>query len=165
MLLELVVELVHDVPGVVQRQARVHHLDAQVVFLVDHDGDVLLRADGDAAGAVAAGELAGDELALDQELAVECVHGVDVEERQIEVAAIDGRLEVLLDLRLLTTAGPAGEREIGEVARQADPGAHHDVALGASAAKPFAGGAGQIVEVHISASLRRSVSRSLAASS
>ena len=47
------------------------YLDAEVVLLVDHDRDVFLGADGHAPGSFAAGELARDELPLDQELAVE----------------------------------------------------------------------------------------------
>ena len=69
--LELVVELVDRVPDFGEPEAREHELDAEMVFLVDHDGDVFQRADGDAARAVAGGQLAGDDLALDQELAVE----------------------------------------------------------------------------------------------
>ena len=75
LLLELVVELVDPLPDLVEREAREHDLDAEVVLLVDHDRDVFLRADGDAARAFAVGELAGDELALDEELAVERASG------------------------------------------------------------------------------------------
>ena len=69
--LELVVELVDRVPDFREPEARKHELDAEMVFLVDHDGDVFQRAQGDAARAVAGGQLAGDDLALDQELPVE----------------------------------------------------------------------------------------------
>ena len=73
------------VPDFGEPEAREHDLDAEVVFLVDHDGDVFQRADGDAARAVAGGQLAGDELALDQELAVEVGQAVDVEVRELEL--------------------------------------------------------------------------------
>ena len=49
---------------------------------------------------------------------------------------------------LLGPAAAVGEREIGQVAGQADPRAHHDVALGARAAQPFAGGSRQVVQSH-----------------
>ena len=55
---ELIVELVDGVPDLREPESRVHELDAQMVFLVDHDGDVFLRAQGDAAGPVAGGQLA-----------------------------------------------------------------------------------------------------------
>ena len=54
--------------------------------------------------------------------------------------------DVGLDLGLLAAAGAVGEGEVGEVAGQADPRAHDDVALGAGAAEPFAGGSGQVVQ-------------------
>ena len=50
--LELVVELVDRVPDFGEPKAREHELDPEVVFLVDHDGDVFERADGDAARAL-----------------------------------------------------------------------------------------------------------------
>ena len=66
-------------------KAREHELDAEMVFLVDHDGDVFERADRHAARTVAGGELAGDHLPLDQELTVEGRKGVDVEIRRVRV--------------------------------------------------------------------------------
>ena len=83
--LELVVELVDRVPDFGEAKARKHELDAEMVFLVDHDGDVFQRADGHAARAVAGGQLAGDDLALDQELAVEGGQAVDVDVGQLEL--------------------------------------------------------------------------------
>ena len=75
LLLEPVVEMVDGIPDLGEPEAREHELDAEVVLLVDHDRDVLQRADRHAAGAVAVGQLAGDDLALDQELAVEHAPG------------------------------------------------------------------------------------------
>ena len=77
----------------------------------------------------------------------------------------EGRAEVGLDLGLLAAAGAIGEGEVGEVARQPDPRAHHDVALGAGAAQPLAGRFRQVVESHAWGSFGRSRSRSRAASS
>ena len=69
---EGVVEPVDDLPGVVEGQPAAQDLQAQVVLLVDHDADRLAGVEGDAAGAVQdVGQFAADELALDQELAVE----------------------------------------------------------------------------------------------
>ena len=100
------------------------------------------------AGALAAGELARDDLPLHQELAIERLEGVDVEVRELQARRGDGGLEVRLDLRLLGPAAAVGEREIGQVAGQPDPRAHHDIALGAGAAQPFAGSSGQVVQGH-----------------
>jgi len=82
------------VPHLVEPEPREHVLDPQVVLLVDHDRDVFLRADGHAPGALAAGELARDDLPLHQELAIERLEGVDVEVRQVKAGRGDGRLEV-----------------------------------------------------------------------
>ena len=54
-----------------QVQPAVHHLDPQMVFLVDHQADLLVAVDGHAAGALAFGVLAADQLPLDEELAVD----------------------------------------------------------------------------------------------
>ena len=165
LLFELVVEAIDSLPDVVEREPREHHLDAEMVLLVDHDRDVLLRSNRDAARTFAVGELARDELALDQELAVELGEGVDVEVGQLELAGLDGRSDVRLDLAFFSPAGAVGKGEVGQVAGQADPRAHHDVALGSGAAKPLAGGSGQVFQIHSSPSFRRSWSRSRAACS
>ena len=44
LLFELVVELVDRVPDLGEAKAREHELDAEMVLLVDHDGDVFQRA-------------------------------------------------------------------------------------------------------------------------
>ena len=116
-------------------------------------------------GPVAVGQLAGDDLALDQELAVERAEAVDVDVGQLELGVRQRRAEMGLDLGLLAAAGAVGEREVGEVAGQPDARAHDDVALGAGATQPLAGRFRQVVESHAWVSLRRSWSRSRAASS
>ncbi len=85
--------------------------------------------------------------------------------RELELGVSQGRAEVGLDLGFLAAAGAIGKREIGQVAGQPDPRAHHDVALGAGAPQPLAGRFRQVVESHAWGSFGRSRSRSRAASS
>ena len=61
-----------SLPGLVEGEAAAHHLQAEVVLLVDHHADRFLGVERDAARAVEHGrEFPADELPLDQELAVE----------------------------------------------------------------------------------------------
>ena len=69
--LELVVEAVGVLPGFVEGEAGADHLQAEVVLLVDHDADDFVGGEGDAARPLAVGQLAADELAFDEELAIE----------------------------------------------------------------------------------------------
>ena len=54
-----------------QVQPALHHLDPQVVLLVDHQAELLAAVDGHGAGALALGMFAADEVPLDEELAVD----------------------------------------------------------------------------------------------
>ena len=58
------------------------HLHPQVIFLVDHQADLLALVDGHAAGAFGLGMLAADELPLDQELPIDAVQRADVDVAQ-----------------------------------------------------------------------------------
>ena len=49
----------------------VHHLDAQMVLFVDHHTELFVWVDRHGPGAFALGVLPADQLALDEELAVE----------------------------------------------------------------------------------------------
>ena len=124
-----------------QVQPAVHALDPQMVLLVDHQADLLLRIDQHAAGALAFGVLAADELPLDQELPVDAVQLADVDvvaARRKPAAWQSCSRSIALDLGAVVLAGPADEREIGQVAGQADAAAHDDVGLRPGAAQPFA---------------------------
>ncbi|GBD37513.1 hypothetical protein HRbin36_02648 [bacterium HR36] len=73
-----VIEGVDVVPGFFQLEATANHLNAEMVFLIDHDGTGFVVANGHAALPVGVGVLATDELAFHQELAIqfgEFVHG------------------------------------------------------------------------------------------
>ncbi len=74
-------------PGFVEGEAAAHHLQAQVIFLVDHQADGFLRHDGDAARPIGGGQFAADELAFDEELAIERrqIRQVDVAQARVDV--------------------------------------------------------------------------------
>jgi hypothetical protein len=167
--LHRVVHAVDLAPGLVEGHAAAHHLQAEVVLLVDHDADRLAGVEGDAAGAFEdGGQLPADELPLDEELAVERGHPGDGDVFglvRVEFGAGDGVLDLGLDLGLLVVRGPPGERELGEVAGQAQPGGDDHVDVRAGPAEPLAQVRQQAVEVHPRASFCRIRSRSRAASS
>ena len=70
MLLDQVVDVVDLFPGRLQVQPALHHLDAQMILLVDHQAERLARVDGHGSCPFALGVLAADQLSFDQELAV-----------------------------------------------------------------------------------------------
>ncbi len=94
-----------------ERQSREHHLDPEVIFFVDHDGDVLVRRDRDPARSFGIFQLARDQLPLLEEQAVELAELVDVEEAQFRVDLVERPLDDRLDLRAFQTARPVDERE------------------------------------------------------
>ena len=134
------VDAVDLLPGGLQVEPAVHHLDAQMVLLVDHQADLLVAVDGHAAGALAFGMFAADQLPLDEELAVDALQLVDVD--VLELARLlhlqHAVAEHVLDLGAVGLAGAADEGKLGQVAGQADAAADDDVALGAGAPQPFA---------------------------
>ena len=150
MLLDGVVELVDRVPAVVEREAAAEDLHPQMVLLVDHQAQVLVVADADAARAVRLGMLAADELPLDEELAVEVfeVGDVDVAQLGVDPELVELRAERFFDLRLGVVVGPVGEGELGQVPRQADAAGDDDVGLGTGPAQPLAAGVRQGVNIH-----------------
>ncbi len=60
-----------------------HALDAEMIFLVDHQADLLAAVDGHAAGALAFGMFAADQLPLDQKLPVDAFQLADVDILQL----------------------------------------------------------------------------------
>ena len=143
LLLDQVVDAVDLLPDAVQVQPALHHLDAQVVLLVDHQAELLVAVDGHGAGALALGVLAADQVPLDEELAVDLLQlrQVDVEQVGLGGDGQDPLVQDLLDLGAVLGRGPADEGEVGQVAGQADAAADDDVGLGPGAPQPFAAGA------------------------
>ena len=70
-LLDEVVDAVDLLPDALQVQAALHDLHAEVVFLVDHQAELLAAVDGHGAGALALGVLAADEVPLDEQLPID----------------------------------------------------------------------------------------------
>jgi len=66
-------------PGGIQIEAAVHHLHAEMIFLVDHQAVGFLPVDRSGAGTVAFGQFVADELSLDEELPIERRQLVDVQ--------------------------------------------------------------------------------------
>ena len=71
LLFDQVVDAVDLFPNAVQIEPALHHLDAEVVLLVDHQAELFGAVDGHGAGALAFGVLAADQVPLDEKLAVD----------------------------------------------------------------------------------------------
>ena len=84
--LDQVVDAVDLLPDALQVQAALHDLDAQVVLFVDHQAELLVAVDGHGAGALALGVLAADQLAFDEELAIDALELVHVDVEHAVVA-------------------------------------------------------------------------------
>ena len=102
----------------------------------------------DGAGTFGIGVFAADELAFDEELAVDGFQRADVDVDQLAgelallVQLFDAAAEDLADLGAVGVGRAGDEREVGQVASQADAAADDDVGLRAGAAQPFAAGLG-----------------------
>ena len=134
------IELIDLLPGVFQVESAVHHLDPQMIFLVDHQADLFVAVDRDAAGSLAFGVLAADQLALDQKLTVDDLQLVDVEVLQF-ARLFDSHHAIAqdrFDVAAIGRAGAADEGEIGQVSCQANAAGNDDVALGSGSPQPLA---------------------------
>ncbi len=141
------VDAVDLLPGVLQIEPAVHDLDPQVIFLVDHQADLFAAVDGHAAGSLAFGVFAADQLPLDQELPVDDLEFVDVRGTPVrrcrESDAVDLQdcfAQRRLDIGAVLLAGPADEREVRQIPGQANAAADDDVRLRSGAPQPFAAG-------------------------
>ena len=83
LLLDGVVDAVDLFPDALQVEAALQDLDPQMVFLVDHEAECLVLVDGDGAAALAFGQLAADEVPLDEQLAVDAFQLVDGDVEQV----------------------------------------------------------------------------------
>ena len=120
------------------------HLDPQVIFFVDHHADLLARIDGHAAGPLALGVFAADELPLDEELAVDAFQLADVDVDQLagELArlvqlSIRSR-RMLLDLGAVAVGGAAMNGKSARLRARRMRLLDDDVRLRAGAPQPFA---------------------------
>ena len=95
-----------------------------------------------AAGSIAFGQFAADQLSLDQELAIDRFHAASTSRKMqirqlFELQQICSRKR-LLDRRAIMFGAAANEGKIRQIAGQANAAADDDVRLGARAAQPFA---------------------------
>ena len=72
---ELRVEGVYLVPRLREAKSRAKHLHAEVVLLVDHDGQPLVVAHRDGAAGLAGHVLAGHEVPLDEDVPLDLARG------------------------------------------------------------------------------------------
>lgn len=169
-LFEDIIDVVDLLPGLAELHSRAENLHAQVVFLIDHDGEGFVAADGHGAGylVVIRSVLSRDEVSFDQQFAIEGGAGgqVDPEDVVGDVAGCDlvaAKVEHFVSLALV---GAVDEGESGDVACQAYAGGDDDIAMRTGAAKPFAGMLGHFAKAHDAfSSTSRISSRRRAASS
>ena len=128
-------------------QAAAQDLDAQVVFLVDHDRDGFVLADRDASRAFGGRVRLADQMPLDQQLPIDFrrLLEIDVEASAARVAAsrIVSRISCSSACRWCRVHA-VRKRMPGHVARQPDARGDDDLAHRPAAAEPFAGVIGEI---------------------
>src|SRR5688572_4294390 len=104
-----------------------------MVFLVDHHADLFALIDDDGPGALSVGMFAADELAFDEELPVDGFQRAHINEDQLPgelallVQLLDASAKNLSDLSAVGIGCPGDEREIGEIPREPDAAADHNV--------------------------------------
>src|SRR5690606_29249910 len=117
------------------------HLNAQVIFLVDHNGERFIAADRHGARHVIAGGgvLTADEVALDEQLPFQrrALSEVDPKDVVGDAAVGDLRAAALEHLETLAATGAADEREAGKIARQSDAAGDDNLAVRPHATQPF----------------------------
>ncbi len=138
--------------ALVQVQAALHHLDAQVVLLVDHQAELSRCGRWPRRGRPAlsaCSRLIRCRSTRNWRSTASQLVDVDVEQL---VGVGDGQDRARAGCFSICGAvlrrGPADEGEVGQVAGQADAAADDDVGLGAGAAQPFAARSSQVVEFH-----------------
>jgi len=140
-LLEGIVDFVGEFERRPELEARPQALDPEMVLLVDHDADALVRRERHAARPLREGVVAADQVALHQELPFDVLHGrqVVVSHPGPERTILDGGADEPLDRGALLLGGAGQEGESGHVAGQPDAAAHDDIGLRTAAAEPLAG--------------------------
>ena len=132
-----VVDPINLLPSGLHVEPAVHALDAQMIFLVDHQTDLLVRIDDHAAGPLGFGMFPADKLPLDEKLPIDAVQIADVHIRQLAGRFANFQNAIAqnaLDIGPILIAGAADERKFGQVAGQPNARAHHDIGLRAATA-------------------------------
>ena len=122
-LFEFGIDLIDEGEGAAEVEAGADALDAEVVLLIDHDGDGLFAVHHDAAAGGAGGVFATDEVAFDEDLLADL--------RQVDVFVAEAILhfgegfddgpDIGEEVDALLFLGEAGEGIVFEVPGEADP--------------------------------------------
>ena len=150
LLLDQVVDAVDLLRAGRKLAARLEHLQAEVVFLADHGGEGFVLGDDGAARAFGLGEVAADEVPLDEQVAMEVggLVDIDVENLVAEVQRHQHGLELFEDFGLLLVGAVAEEPVPGEVPGQANPRGNDDVGQRPGATEPFVDVVADIAQFH-----------------
>ncbi len=126
-----------------------HDLDPKVILLVDHHAVLLTGIDGDRSGPIGIGNLTADQLAFDQELPINLGQLFDVDITDVVPAGDRVHLgpNRPLDTDPILVAATANEGKVGEVPRQANATADHDVRFRTGTPHPLAAAFGKLIEV------------------
>jgi hypothetical protein len=92
-----------------------------------------------------------NELPFDEELAIDAIQIADVHIEQLARRVTDAQNPIAqqaFDIRSILFRSAADKGELGQIARQTNARAHHDIGLGAATAEPFAGRVGKVVKFH-----------------
>ena len=122
------------------------HLNSQMIFFVDHHTVTFTFTDRDRARTISASQLAADQLAFHQQLAVQrserfhvhMMHGTALDFR------LQSRLDLLHNLKADVGSGARDKWKTGHIASQPDSAGNHNIRLRSIPAQPFATGASQL---------------------
>ena len=137
---QFAIDFVDLCPDAAQIESAVHALDAQMIFFVHHQADLLGGVDHDAPRTAAIGQFAADQLALDQELSIDGIRVADIEilHRAGTGQLLDRAAQELFDFDSVVVAGLVHERKLGEIPCQPNPAAHDNIGLRSARPQPFA---------------------------
>jgi hypothetical protein len=149
-LLELLVGPLGQCPRLGQLEARAQRLEAEVVLLVDHDRQALALGQHEGPRARPVGQLVRDEVALDQELAVDRRQLVHAQEPAAgeRRRALGGALDRAQHGDQLLVARPVAERHAAQVPGQPHPRRDDEVRPRSAAVEPRSRRPGQVLEIH-----------------
>ncbi len=146
--LQRLVHLCQRAKCAVDIKARLDPLQPQVVFLIDHDAEHLAAPENHSPRTLGGGQFAADQVALHQYVAVDLRHFVDAQLHHalLQVDALQRLKHRQQQFFALLRRRAQRERPCLDVAGQAHPRRHYDVALRALAFEPFAQRAGKVIE-------------------
>ena len=157
--LHLGVNAIHKVVRAAEVQPWADALNAEVVFLIDHDADALLAINDDAAAIRARSVLPADKVALHEHLLLDLAGVFVVLAKSVLHfwQCLNDRADIRQHLDALFFLAKAREGVVAEIASKADTGGHDHIGMRSATPHPVGGVFDQSVESHHVCSLTKSL--------